>query len=150
RRSSTYGTDCGSAATVPLPHTPEPAAITLEVAPVQTQTLTAGAAAPAPPQRSTVRHPDPAIRITVPEAPTPEPPAAPSPTPPPEAPEGPTEARTPDAAPEQAIRVDVGGGTSSDLFRQYLREIGRIPLLSAAEEVNLARRVEAGLFAEEK
>jgi RNA polymerase primary sigma factor len=42
------------------------------------------------------------------------------------------------------------GGTSSDLFRQYLREIGRIPLLSAADEVELARRVEAGLFAEEK
>lgn len=39
---------------------------------------------------------------------------------------------------------------SSDLFRQYLREIGRIPLLTAAEEVDLARRVEAGLFAEEK
>lgn len=42
------------------------------------------------------------------------------------------------------------GGPSSDLFRQYLREIGRIPLLTAAEEVELARRVEAGLFAEEK
>ncbi|ANB06276.1 RNA polymerase subunit sigma-70 [Streptomyces ambofaciens] len=42
------------------------------------------------------------------------------------------------------------GGPSSDLFRQYLREIGRIPLLTAAEEVDLARRVEAGLFAEEK
>ncbi|MQY32741.1 RNA polymerase principal sigma factor HrdA [Streptomyces sp. RB17] len=42
------------------------------------------------------------------------------------------------------------GGPSADLFRQYLREIGRIPLLTAAEEVELARRVEAGLFAEEK
>ncbi len=41
-------------------------------------------------------------------------------------------------------------GPSSDLFRQYLREIGRIPLLTAAEEVELARRVEAGLFAEAK
>ncbi|WP_055531946.1 RNA polymerase sigma factor, partial [Streptomyces graminilatus] len=41
-------------------------------------------------------------------------------------------------------------GPSSDLFRQYLREIGRIPLLTAVEEVELARRVEAGLFAEEK
>jgi len=36
-----------------------------------------------------------------------------------------------------------------DVMRQYLREIGRIPLLSAAEEVELARAVEAGLFAEE-
>nr|WP_079426747.1 MULTISPECIES: RNA polymerase sigma factor [Streptomyces] len=42
------------------------------------------------------------------------------------------------------------GGPSADLFRQYLREIGRIPLLTAAEEVELARRVEAGLFAEER
>ncbi|MFD7093983.1 RNA polymerase sigma factor [Streptomyces xanthophaeus] len=43
-----------------------------------------------------------------------------------------------------------GAGPSADLFRQYLREIGRIPLLTAVEEVDLARRVEAGLFAEEK
>ncbi|MFD8414345.1 RNA polymerase sigma factor [Streptomyces sp. HUAS TT3] len=54
--------------------------------------------------------------------------------------------------PEQRRRADgpAGTGPSADLFRQYLREIGRIPLLSAAEEVELARRVEAGLFAEEK
>jgi RNA polymerase primary sigma factor len=45
---------------------------------------------------------------------------------------------------------DTSGGPVADLFRQYLREIGRIPLLTAAEEVELARRVEAGLFAEEK
>ncbi|AJC58538.1 RNA polymerase sigma factor [Streptomyces sp. 769] len=50
---------------------------------------------------------------------------------------------------DPAPRPDTGG-PSSDLFRQYLREIGRIPLLTAAEEVDLARRVEAGLFAEEK
>ncbi|MFJ9340623.1 RNA polymerase sigma factor [Streptomyces sp. NPDC101733] len=46
--------------------------------------------------------------------------------------------------------TDGSAGPSADLFRQYLREIGRIPLLTAAEEVDLARRVEAGLFAEEK
>ncbi|MFF8829450.1 RNA polymerase sigma factor [Streptomyces sp. NPDC015131] len=46
--------------------------------------------------------------------------------------------------------AEAAGGPTSDLFRQYLREIGRIPLLTAAEEVELARRVEAGLFAEEK
>ncbi|AOR34502.1 RNA polymerase subunit sigma-70 [Streptomyces fodineus] len=51
--------------------------------------------------------------------------------------------------PPAAVRTDTGG-PSADLFRQYLREIGRIPLLTAAEEVELARRVEAGLFAEEK
>ncbi len=44
------------------------------------------------------------------------------------------------------------GATSRlpDVVRQYLREIGRIPLLSAADEVGLARAVEAGLFAEEE
>jgi len=41
-------------------------------------------------------------------------------------------------------------GTAADLFRQYLREIGRVSLLNAAQEVELARAVEAGLFAEEK
>jgi RNA polymerase primary sigma factor len=51
--------------------------------------------------------------------------------------------------PPVAVRTETGG-PSADLFRQYLREIGRIPLLTAAEEVELARRVEAGLFAEEK
>ncbi|MER5682000.1 RNA polymerase sigma factor [Streptomyces sp. NPDC002205] len=51
--------------------------------------------------------------------------------------------------PESRGRTDTGG-PSSDLFRQYLREIGRIPLLTAADEVELARRIEAGLFAEER
>ncbi|MFJ9842947.1 RNA polymerase sigma factor [Kitasatospora sp. NPDC101155] len=42
-----------------------------------------------------------------------------------------------------------GGGPAADLLRQYLREIGRIRLLTGPEEVELARRIEAGLFAEE-
>jgi RNA polymerase primary sigma factor len=45
---------------------------------------------------------------------------------------------------------DVGPSASADLVRVYLREIGRVPLLSAAEEVDLARRVEAGVFAAER
>ncbi|HLZ38534.1 MAG TPA: RNA polymerase sigma factor [Mycobacteriales bacterium] len=40
--------------------------------------------------------------------------------------------------------------TTSDPVRMYLKEIGRVPLLSAEEEVELARRIEAGLFASEK
>jgi RNA polymerase primary sigma factor len=39
---------------------------------------------------------------------------------------------------------------SGDLVRIYLREIGRVPLLTAEEEVELAKAIEAGLFAEEK
>ncbi|WP_251093262.1 RNA polymerase sigma factor [Streptomyces sp. Caat 7-52] len=65
-----------------------------------------------------------------------------------EEPEETAEAAEPVEAPV-AARAE-SGGPSADLFRQYLREIGRIPLLTAAEEVELARRVEAGLFAEEK
>ncbi|MEW2552569.1 RNA polymerase sigma factor [Streptomyces zhihengii] len=56
----------------------------------------------------------------------------------------------PEPPPRPTARAADGSGPSSDLFRQYLREIGRIPLLTAAEEVELARRVEAGLFAEER
>ncbi|WP_374204026.1 RNA polymerase sigma factor [Streptomyces sp. HPF1205] len=55
----------------------------------------------------------------------------------------------PEEGPVRAPREEAVG-PSADLFRQYLREIGRIPLLTAVEEVELARRVEAGLFAEEK
>ena len=39
---------------------------------------------------------------------------------------------------------------TSDPVRLYLKEIGRVPLLTAGQEVDLAQRVEAGLFAAEK
>ena len=42
-----------------------------------------------------------------------------------------------------------GAGTS-DPVKMYLREIGRVPLLSAAEEVALAQRIETGVHAEER
>jgi RNA polymerase primary sigma factor len=38
----------------------------------------------------------------------------------------------------------------NDPVRMYLKEIGRVPLLTAEEEVELAKRIEAGLFASEK
>jgi RNA polymerase primary sigma factor len=41
-------------------------------------------------------------------------------------------------------RVSDRGSGSSDPVRVYLKEIGRVPLLSGAEEVSLARRIEAG------
>ncbi|GAA5057836.1 RNA polymerase sigma factor [Streptomyces similanensis] len=62
---------------------------------------------------------------------------------------GPLDPHDATGPPATPTRTDTGG-PSADLFRQYLREIGRIPLLTAAEEVELARRVEAGLFAEDK
>ncbi|MEU6669533.1 sigma-70 family RNA polymerase sigma factor [Streptomyces sp. NPDC046727] len=122
------------------------AAIILEVAPVQTQTHSSTSAtiitadeqdaeadvlAAVPPQGPGALHPE-----AVPVEPA-EPPAE-ALADEPEEPEAPA-----------VVRAD-SGGPSADLFRQYLREIGRIPLLTAAEEVELARRVEAGLFAEEK
>ncbi len=36
-----------------------------------------------------------------------------------------------------------------DLLGTYLIEIGRVPLLTAEQEVELAKRIEAGLFAEQ-
>jgi RNA polymerase primary sigma factor len=53
--------------------------------------------------------------------------------------------RLPDFDTESARRA----GTS-DLVRIYLREIGRVPLLTAEDEVELAKAIEAGLYAEEK
>jgi RNA polymerase sigma factor (sigma-70 family) len=38
--------------------------------------------------------------------------------------------------------------TSADLVRVYLNEIGKVALLTAADEVDLAKRIEAGLYAE--
>jgi len=43
--------------------------------------------------------------------------------------------------------LDSAGGASSDPVRLYYNEIGKVPLLRAAEEVVLARCVEAGLAA---
>ncbi|MER7405767.1 RNA polymerase sigma factor [Streptomyces sp. NPDC000070] len=144
-----YGTDSGEAADsapeVPLPYSL--AAIILEVAPVQTQTLTQtdvssalGADGTAPDAEDDVLPAVPAQSRVVlrPETDPEEPPA-----------EAIETAEAPEAVEPPPARPDTGG-PSSDLFRQYLREIGRIPLLTAAEEVELARRVEAGLFAEEK
>ncbi|MGY0232381.1 sigma-70 family RNA polymerase sigma factor [Longispora urticae] len=41
-------------------------------------------------------------------------------------------------------------GITSDLVRAYLNGIGKIPLLTAEDEVTLAKSIEAGLFADEK
>ncbi|MFG1669938.1 RNA polymerase sigma factor [Streptomyces sp. Y7] len=149
-----YGTDSGEAADsaleAALPYAS--AAIILEVAPVQTQTLiqtdtgTDGTAADAetdvlvavPPQNRVAHHPEA------------EPGSPPEPAEPPADALDTADTAEPVETPLPARARADNSGPSSDLFRQYLREIGRIPLLTAAEEVELARRVEAGLFAEEK
>ena len=61
-----------------------------------------------------------------------------------------------DAPPEEAEERRGGRAelarraVTGDLVRIYLREIGRVPLLTAQDEVELAKSIEAGLFAEEK
>ena len=52
-----------------------------------------------------------------------------------------------DESDEPAVRVHVAGATA-DPVKDYLKQIGKVPLLNAEEEVDLAKRIEAGLFAE--
>ncbi|HEX6447811.1 MAG TPA: RNA polymerase sigma factor [Streptosporangiales bacterium] len=48
-----------------------------------------------------------------------------------------------------AAQVVVAGATA-DPVKDYLKQIGKVSLLNAEQEVELAKRIEAGLFAEEK
>ena len=48
-----------------------------------------------------------------------------------------------------AARLAVAGA-SADPVKDYLRQIGKVPLLDAQQEVDLAKRIEAGLFAGHK
>ncbi|MEJ1155526.1 MULTISPECIES: RNA polymerase sigma factor [Microbacterium] len=41
-------------------------------------------------------------------------------------------------------------GATADPVKDYLKQIGKVPLLNAEQEVELAMRIEAGLFAEDK
>src|SRR5262249_14920904 len=51
---------------------------------------------------------------------------------------------------EEPVDLDTDDrGASADLVRAYLNGIGRTKLLTADQEVELAKRIEAGLYAEE-
>ena len=54
-----------------------------------------------------------------------------------------------DDADEPTQKVTVAGATA-DPVKDYLKQIGKVALLNAEQEVELAKRIEAGLFAEEK
>jgi RNA polymerase primary sigma factor len=55
------------------------------------------------------------------------------------------------AEPGTVARLDVDymKAPTNDPVRMYLKEIGKVPLLTAAQEVDLARRIEAGEFSTE-
>jgi len=74
-----------------------------------------------------------------------------------------SEAKTIDADDDGTIVVSFGDddsylpsptvttpGATEDQVHDYLRQIGKVPLLTAQQEIELAKRIEAGLFAEEK
>ena len=54
-----------------------------------------------------------------------------------------------DDSDEPVAQVTQAGATA-DPVKDYLKQIGKVPLLNAEQEVELAKRIEAGLFAEEK
>jgi RNA polymerase primary sigma factor len=79
--------------------------------------------------------------------------AAPAPATPTPAPARPGAAGAPDTAVRHTRaprpeRVETGG--SFDPVRMYLKEIGKVPLLTGPQEVTLAQRIEAGVQATER
>jgi RNA polymerase primary sigma factor len=132
-------TEGGEAPTVPVPHVPGPAArpAVADTAPRATAVADTAPRATA----DTDAEPGPDVN---PDA---IPDDGPDDDPPPPLDDPPLLLDDLPAEPRPAA-IDEAAGPSADLFRQYLREIGRIPLLTAVQEVELAREVEAGLFAE--
>ena len=51
---------------------------------------------------------------------------------------------------DQPVQQVVTAGATADPVKDYLKQIGKVALLNAEQEVELAKRIEAGLFAEEK
>jgi RNA polymerase primary sigma factor len=53
------------------------------------------------------------------------------------------------SSPDRAVWV-AAAGVTADPVKDYLKQIGKVPLLDAGQEVELAKRIEAGLFADRK
>ena len=51
---------------------------------------------------------------------------------------------------DEPVQTVTVAGATADPVKDYLKQIGKVPLLNAEQEVELAKRIEAGLFAEEK
>ncbi|MEI7778561.1 MAG: RNA polymerase sigma factor [Actinomycetes bacterium] len=51
---------------------------------------------------------------------------------------------------DEPVQQVITAGATADPVKDYLKQIGKVPLLNAEQEVELAKRIEAGLFAEEK
>ncbi len=51
---------------------------------------------------------------------------------------------------DEPIQQVMVAGATADPVKDYLKQIGKVPLLNAEMEVELAKRIEAGLFSDEK
>ena len=51
---------------------------------------------------------------------------------------------------DEPVQQVTGAGATADPVKDYLKQIGKVALLNAEQEVELAKRIEAGLFSEEK
>ncbi len=51
---------------------------------------------------------------------------------------------------DEPVQQIMAAGATADPVKDYLKQIGKVPLLNAEQEVELAKRIEAGLFSDEK
>ena len=74
----------------------------------------------------------------------------PEPTEPPEGEEGESFTLSDEDEEDAPAQQVATAGATADPVKDYLKQIGKVALLNAEQEVELAKRIEAGLFAEEK
>ena len=55
-----------------------------------------------------------------------------------------------DGSAQRQLDVDLLKAPTNDPVRMYLKEIGKVPLLTGPQEVSLAKRIEAGVHATER